>query len=130
VALVVLDASVVIAFLDAADSHHGAAVAALTRFHAEDLVLPASAYAEMLVGPARRGTSAMAAAREFVSELSLRIEPTTATVAERAASLRALHRRLKLPDALVLATGDVLEAARVLTADRSWSQVSRRVHVI
>ena len=125
-AVVVLDASVVIAFLDAANQHHHAAVAALTRVHSEQLVLPASAYAEILVGPARRGREAMAAAREFVADLALRVEPISAEIAERAAVLRALHRSLKLPDALVIATGDVLGAVSVLTADRTWSRLSRR----
>jgi predicted nucleic acid-binding protein len=130
VAIVVLDASVVIAFLDGSDSHHEAAVVALTRAEAENLVLPASAYAEMLVGPARRGSAALTAARQFVLDLALRIEPTTDRVAERAAILRAFHHSLRLPDALVLATADMLDASRVLTADRSWSRISRRVRVI
>jgi len=130
VAIVVLDASVVIAFLDAADRHHRGAVAALTDLRAEELVLPASAYAEMLVGPARRGREAMTAAREFVTDLALRIEPIGADTAERAAGLRALHRGLKLPDALVIATADVLHASSLLTADRSWARVSRRARPI
>ena len=129
-ALVVLDASVTIAFLDAADPHHSGAVAALTRVQGSDLVLPASAYAEMLVGPARRGRGATDAAREFVTDLALRIEPISASIAERAAELRAAHRALKLPDALVIATADALEATLVLTADRTWTRVSRRAQMI
>jgi predicted nucleic acid-binding protein len=101
VAIVVLDASVAIAFLDAADPHHSGAVAALTRLQGSEMVLPASAYAEMLVGPARRSRAAMDAAREFVIDLALRVEPIRADIAERAAVLRAAHRALKLPDALV-----------------------------
>ena len=37
---------------------------------------------------------------------------------------------LRLPDALVLATADVLGATKVLTADRAWSRISRNVRVI
>ncbi len=129
-ALVVLDASVVIAFLDAADAHHRAAVAALTSVQSDELVLPASAYAEMMVGPARRGRQASAAAREFVADFGLRVEPISTDIAERAAILRATHRALKLPDALVIATADVLEATSVLTADRTWSRLSRRARPI
>lgn len=129
-ALVVLDASVVIAFLDAVDAHHRAAVAALTSVSSEDLVLPASAYSEVLVGPARRGREALAAAREFVSDFALTVAPLDAGIAERAAALRAAHRSLKLPDALVIATADVLSAASVLTADRSWLRVTRRARSI
>jgi len=63
VALTVLDAGVVIAVLDAADGHHAAARAALSEALArgDELVLPASAYAESLVGPSRRGQAAVAA---------------------------------------------------------------------
>ena len=129
-AIVVLDASVAIAFLDAADPHHGGAVAALTRLQGNDMVLPASAYAEMLVGPARRSPVAMEAAREFVVDLALRVEPINADIAERAARLRAAHRALKLPDALAIATADALEAAHLLTADRTWARVSKRARMI
>jgi hypothetical protein len=41
VAIVVLDTSVVIEFLDAGDSHHAAAVAALAASRGEQFVLPA-----------------------------------------------------------------------------------------
>ena len=129
-AIVVLDASVAIAFLDATDPHHTGAVAALTRVQGSDMVLPASAYAEMLVGPARRGRAAVDAAREFVIDLALRVEPISADIAERAAGLRAAHRALKLPDALVIATADALEATLLLTADRTWTRVSRRARMI
>ena len=57
----------------------------------------------------------MDAAREFVTDLALRIEPISADLAERAAGLRAAHRALKLPDALVIATADALEATLLLT---------------
>jgi predicted nucleic acid-binding protein len=130
VAIVVPDASVAIAFLDAADRHRRGAVAALTRLQGSDMVLPASPYAEMLVGPARRSRAAMDAAREFVIDLVLRVEPISASIAERAADLRAAHRALKLPDALVSATADALEATLLLTADRTWTRVSRRAQMI
>lgn len=129
-ALIVLDASVVIAFLDSADAHHEAAVAALAAHRSDELVLPASVYAEILVGPLRRGPAAAARAEGFLTDLALRIEPLGAEVARRAAALRARHPGLTLPDAFVLATGDALGAGAVLTADRSWSRVSRRARTI
>jgi predicted nucleic acid-binding protein len=58
VAIVVLDASVIIAFLDAGDAHHAAASAAVRQARREALVLPSSAYAEVLVDPWRRGPEA------------------------------------------------------------------------
>ena len=128
-AIVVLDASIVIAFLDAGDPHHATAVAAVGQARREELILPASAYAEVLVDPWRRGPDAVGVVRRFVTDLGIRIEPLTGPVAERAARLRAHHRALRLPDALVLATADALEAT-ALTCDRSWPRLSRRARVV
>jgi predicted nucleic acid-binding protein len=129
VAITVLDASVVIALLDAADMHHAGAVAGFGRVLHETLVLPASAYAEALVDPSRRGPEAVAVVRRLVADLRVQIEPLTPDIAERAAMLRARHRSLRLPDALVLATGDALDAV-VLTCDRAWRRVNRRVRLV
>ena len=128
-ALTVLDASVVIAFLDADDAHHSAAVGAVGRVRGGQLVLPASAYAETLVDPWRSGAEAVTVVKHFLAELAIQIEPLTADIAERAARLRAAHRSLRLPDALVLATAEALDAI-ALTADRSWARVSRRARVV
>jgi len=130
VALIVLDASVVIGFLDAADEHHEAAVAALAASASDDLVLPATAYAEILVAPARKGSAAVDRVEEALSALTVRLEPVTPAIARSAATLRARHRSLRLPDALVLATADALGAERVLTADRAWARMSRKVRLI
>lgn len=129
-ALIVIDASVVIAFLDADDRHHGRAVAALGASRDDALVLPASAYAEILVRPLQRGAAAAGVVDETLRDLGIRVEAVTQDIARRAAALRASHSRLRLPDALVLATGDVLDAARVLTADEVWTRVSRRARAI
>jgi predicted nucleic acid-binding protein len=125
-ALIVLDASVVIAFLDAGDEHHGAAIAALEGTERDDRVLPASAYAEVLVSPMRRGGEAASKVDEALSAIAIRIEPTTSEIARAAARLRARYKSLRLPDALVLATGQVLNATRVLTADRGWPKLDPR----
>lgn len=129
-ALTVLDASLVIALLDADDAHHQRSAAALVDRHLEDIVVPASAYAEILVGPTRRGPAAIKAVDDLLSDLAAEVAPITREVARRAAQLRAGHPSLRLPDALVLATGDVLQAASVLTTDRSWGRYGRRVRII
>jgi predicted nucleic acid-binding protein len=129
VAIVVLDASVVIAFLDRGDAHHPSAVEAVGRTRHEELVIPSSAYAEILVDPWRRGPDAVTLVKRFLMDLGVRIEPLTAAIAERAAKLRSSHRAFRLPDALVLATADTL-GATALTCDRSWPRVSRRARLI
>jgi predicted nucleic acid-binding protein len=128
VALIVVDASVLIAFLDADDAHHPQAVAVFSL--GDTVVLPASAYAEVLIGPLRRARTAAAIVDEAIGDLAIRIEPVTREIARRAAGLRASHPALRLPDALVLATGDILDASAVVTADRAWPRISRRARVL
>lgn len=126
--MIVLDASVVIAHRDKGDAHHVAAGKALAAAAGDDLRLPASAYSEVLVGPAMQGR--VGPVREEIRALALGIEPITEEVAERAAFLRARHRGLRLPDALVLGCAEVLGADAVVTADRSWRRYSKRVSVV
>lgn len=122
-ALIVLDASVVIAHLDPADAHHERATALLLEHADDDLRLPASAYAETVVDPARSGR--LDEVRDAIDSLGLRIEPIDKAIADRAASLRARRRALRLPDALVLACGEVLDADTIVTADRRWRRFER-----
>jgi predicted nucleic acid-binding protein len=123
VALIVIDTSVVIAHLNPNDALHQAATRTLLSHAADDLRLPASAYAEALVDPARTGR--LDEARDAFTALRLDIVPVDRELAERAASLRARERNLRLPDALVLACGDLLGADAVLTADRRWRRFER-----
>lgn len=118
-----LDASVVIAHLDPADALHQQATAALIEHADDDLRLPASAYAEALVDPARKGR--LDEARERIASLELRLAPVDGEVAERAAGVRAREPALRLPDALVIACGETLEADAILTADRRWQRFPR-----
>jgi len=130
VALAVLDASVVIAFLDPDDALHEAAVAALTEHQHDQLVIPASVYAEILVGPYRKGVDAVAEVEAFLADLAVRIEAITPAIARAAARLRSDSRSLRRPDALVLATADEVAADTVLTGDESWTTLSRRVTLL
>ncbi len=127
-ALIVLDASVLIAHLDPTDALHRRAVVALQTVAADDLVLPASALAETLVAPARRGR--LTEVRDAIERMLIRIQPLTDAMAQDAARLRAAHRSLRLPDALVIATGNDLDAAAVLTSDRKWARLSPRTRLI
>ena len=128
--MIVVDASVLIAFLDSDDVHHRGAITALTAVRGEALILPASAYAEVLVGPLRRGRDATQIIDEALHDLSIEVAPLTREIAARAARLRASQSGLRLPDALVLATADGLGATVVLTADRAWQKINRRVRLI
>lgn len=117
-------------FRDPADALHSRAVAAFRTFSSDEFVLPASVYAEVLVGPIESGPPAVNSLEEFISDFGMQIAPLTADVANRAALLRATNPSLRLPDAFVLATDEALDAAVVLTGDRAWVRLSTRARLI
>jgi len=97
--VIVLDASVLIGFLDSEDNHHAAAEQLLTQAIDDDLAVNSLTLAEVLVAPVRddRLELVMAALRDLeVQEL-----PFPADAALRLAQLRATTG-LKMPDCCVL----------------------------
>jgi predicted nucleic acid-binding protein len=123
VGLIVVDAGVIIAILDASDTHHDGARAAVRDAldRADRLCVPASAYAEVLLRPMATSLEAAELVDRFLDELPSHIEPATRAIARLASGLRAEHgARLRLPDALVVATAVALDADLVLTTDRHW----------
>ncbi len=121
----ILDASVLIGLLDTLDPHHLTALDDVEAADQEERALhtPASAYSEALVAFAR--ADRVADARESIAGMGITIAPLTAQIAERAAGLRAEHERLRLPDALVLATARELNA-ELLTYDDRLSRIAKR----
>lgn len=112
----ILGASVLIALLDTADAHHTRAVNDVEA--ADDdgatLVTPASAYSEALVAFAR--SDRIEDARAAIESMGIVVVALDAAISERAATLRAQHDRLRLPDAMVWATAVQL-SAQLLTYD-------------
>jgi predicted nucleic acid-binding protein len=129
--LTVLDAGVLIAILNSDDAHHERAREALSaaRDRGDRLIVPASAYAEILVAPLRQSAASGDSVDDFLEALPASVEPATREIARRAAELRARHGA-RLPDALVAATAVVLEARRVVTTDARWPDLGMNVEVI
>jgi predicted nucleic acid-binding protein len=121
VGAVALDASVAIALLDPADGHHGRAVAALRERTRLPLIMAASAYSEALVQPLVKGLGD--AVEDFVESLGVEIVAADRGIGRRAAELRAGHRTLRLPDALVLATAQA-RGASLLTFDARLARLT------
>jgi predicted nucleic acid-binding protein len=122
VGLIVVDAAVVVAFLDGRDAFHPAAVEEIrnARRRFEPLILPAVAYAECLVAPSRAGEGRVEAFNELLESV-LWVEPISVEIAARAAAIRARGAdRGGLRDAFVLATAEILRADRLLTTRRGW----------
>ncbi|MBA3795872.1 MAG: PIN domain-containing protein [Candidatus Limnocylindrales bacterium] len=127
-AVIVLDAGVLIGYLDRDDSHHARSVTVMNESAGEELHLPASAYAEVMVGAYRAGLAD--GVRERIDELELLIDPVDRAMADAAARLRATHRSLRLPDALLLATAQQVDG-EVITTDRVLGRIDpARVRVL
>jgi predicted nucleic acid-binding protein len=82
--------------------------------------MAASALAECLVAPARQGDAAVATVRRLIDRLPISIVSLDVDIATTAARLRAAHRSLRLPDALVIATAIEGSADELITTDRRW----------
>ncbi|WP_419915159.1 PIN domain-containing protein [Candidatus Poriferisodalis sp.] len=118
----VVDAGVVIGHLDTSDAHHHAATAALAQVAgtATRLLLPATAYAEVLVHPFRVGAAEAAQVDAALAAIPIDVAALERSAARRAAQLRAEHRSLRLPDACVIATAVEAGAVLLCTTDRGW----------
>lgn len=125
-----LDTSVVVALLDGEDPHHLSARRALESGTGDSLAISVITYSELLVGALRAGGDNPGLAERFVDDVPDAVEPVTRAIGAAAARLRASHRRLKLPDALIVATGEAIDAQRILTADARWDGVSDRIELL
>jgi predicted nucleic acid-binding protein len=118
--VIVLDASVLIAFLDGDDKHHAAAEQLLTRAIDEDLAVNSLTLAEVLVVPARDGRVDRVLAA--LQALDVRELPFPADTALRLAKLRATTG-LKMPDCCVILAAEAAAAA-VASFDERLAQTA------
>jgi predicted nucleic acid-binding protein len=120
--VIVLDASVLIAYLDGEDDHHAAAETLLAQAIDDDLAANSLTLAEVLVVPVRDGRldQTLAALRDLeIQEL-----PFPADTAVRLAQLRATAG-LKMPDCCVLLAAEDA-AARVASFDERLAQAAEK----
>jgi predicted nucleic acid-binding protein len=97
--VIVVDASVVIAWFGDTDPHHASAESFLLEHPQSDLVIHPVTFAEILVGPARLGRAEDV--RTALSRVGVRTDLPDADQPLRLAELRA-ETGLKLPDCCVL----------------------------
>ena len=121
--MIVLDASVLIAHLDASHAHHDQATAALMELADEPFAASPLNLAEVLGGPARAG-------RLDEADVALRRLEVTAVPLEddapaRLATLRAVTR-LKLSDCCVLLAAEQTGSSVVTFDDRLAAAVRER----
>ena len=128
---VVLDASVLLGFLNPNDVLGDGCRTAIAevRLRGDGFTLPASALAESLVHTARDRPDRLDDLIARIVGLFGGERVVDRHVAKAAAQLRAGHPTIRLPDALVIATG-VVDDAVVLTCDKRLAGVDPRVQVL
>ncbi len=124
--MIILDANVLIAFLDGSDAHHEATLDLLERRLVDGFGASVLTVAEALVHPARAGREA--SAMESLRAIGVEVLPVTADSAEALARVRSGHR-VRMPDAVALhaavSTGRTRDIRR-RTCDRGRECRSRR----
>jgi predicted nucleic acid-binding protein len=113
--VIVLDASVLIGYLDGNDAHHSPAAALLVAAVDDDLAANPLTLAEVLVGPIRMGR--LDAVSEVLQDLGVAEVAFPSDTAVRLARLRA-ETGLKLPDCCVLLSAEVAGAGIASFNDR------------
>ncbi len=124
--MIVLDASVLIAYLDGEDAQHPAAEFLLAREIDDEFAANPLTLAEVLVGPTRTGR--LETARSVLRALGVAEQPFPADSAVRLARLRS-DTGLRMPDCCVLlAAQDV--AARVAAFDDRLTRAAEDLGLI
>lgn len=125
--MIVLDASVLIAHLDASDAHHERAGALLLDVADEPLGASPLSLAEVLVGPARAGQLDRATA--VLTQLAVTNVRLDEDAPARLAVLRA-GTSLKLPDCCVLLAAEQTHGAIATFDDRLATAARERGFVV
>lgn len=125
--MIVLDACVLIAHLDATDAHHACASALLLDAADEPLGASPLSLAEVLVGPARAGQLDRATAALY------QLQVTSVLLGEDAPARLAVLRAgtsLKLPDCCVLLAAEQTHAVVATFDDRLATEARQRGFVV
>jgi predicted nucleic acid-binding protein len=123
---VVLDSAAIVALLDRDDALHVAADKAVRELMAKERLLASViTFLEVLTG-AYLTHHDEDLVRGFFAEVIAEVLPVEDEIAEVAAKLRAGHRSLRTPDAVILATADSHpEVDTLLTGDVGMRSVRR-----
>jgi predicted nucleic acid-binding protein len=119
-----LDTTVLAAFLDATETTHPIAVHVLDQFVAtgrNPAVISMITVMEILVRPMRASPPGHHTVLAFLrSHPNLECVPVDLQIAQEAAHLRA-DKKFAPPDALIVATGLATQVRHLVTNDRDWS---------
>lgn len=123
--VIVLDANVLIGFLDATDSHHAAAVDLLERRFVDGFAASVLTVAEALVHPTR--VDRQDAAMSSLARIGVQVIPLDASAAAALARMRNTYR-VRMPDAVALYTA-FSTGAELATFDEDLSAAAEHARI-
>lgn len=123
--MIVVDANVLIAFLDSDDAHHEDAIALFEHHFLDGFAASALTVAEALVHPTRVDRHDAAAAS--LRTIGVEVVPLTAADATPLARVRSQYR-VRMPDAVALHTA-ISNHADLATFDESLASAAARAGV-
>lgn len=120
---VVLDSSVIIAWLNPDDAHHERVTRRLQELAASGgrFAVSAVGYCELMSNKSRARRDAIRKAVEALGAES--VIAVDREIAEHAGALRARRPSLRTPDALIAATAAIRGSGTLLTADRAMARL-------
>jgi predicted nucleic acid-binding protein len=123
---IVLDTSACIYLLDGGDRQRKVR-ASIAGEHT--LLISTVTVAELLVAPIRSDDPVALAQADALIEM-LEVVTASEAIARAAAAVRAAHGRIKMPDALIIATAAACGADRVIGNDRGWVGVCSNLELV
>jgi predicted nucleic acid-binding protein len=123
--VIILDANVLIAYLDSEDAHHSRAVAALERYAGEGFGASVLTVAEALVHPSRHGREERVTS--VLNDIGLRVLPLQAEDAVPLARTRATFG-VRMPDAVALHCA-MAQRGLLATFDKALTRAARSAGV-
>jgi predicted nucleic acid-binding protein len=127
--LVLYDTNIVVSLLSPTDALHHAAARTAEAWEARGArtAISVVSWAELRTGALRRGPDAEQALAAFCRVAVDEIVPVSVEIAEIAAGYRAVDLSIRMPDALVVATGRHIGADVVLTGDKQMARAAPKL---
>lgn len=124
------DSSAIIAAFNSTEPSHRACVSAMGAVPRSMRSVSVVTRAEVMTGAYSHSSEAVERVGGMLADAIGVVEPVSEEIADTAAQLRADNPSVKLPDALIVATGQVLGVGLIFTTDKKMTRLDQRVKLL
>lgn len=122
----VFDSNVVIAAFANEDVNHEVCEQAFLDTDLSLRVASVVTYSEVMMGAFSHSSEAVSYVDTIFGKMFAKVEPVSLEIASRAARIRAENPSIKLPDAMVVATGEHV-GAEIVTVDKKLKKLGKNI---